>query len=192
MKFSRRTAIVGGLIASVALTLAGCSNGQDSESVTTSVVETTSNSSDAEVTFDHAVIRASSEDNPMTSVFGTLINNTDEALTVTGFTADAPAQRYELHEVVDGHMQEKAGGFTIPAGQSYELAPGGDHLMIMGLESPVEAGDVVSITVMLEDGSEVDLGEVPVRTIAAGDESYGEDNAVMGHNGVDESEHSGH
>ncbi|WP_245802221.1 copper chaperone PCu(A)C [Corynebacterium pacaense] len=200
MKNSKRSLFVGGMVVSAALTLAGCSGGQDSDSATgtptasaTAEASATSDSgADSRISLDNAVVRASTPDNPMTSVFGTLVNNTADAVDITGFTADVTAEKFQLHEVVDGVMQEKPGGFHIEAGQSHELAPGGDHLMIMGLASPVQAGDEVSITLILSDGSEVDLGRVPVRTIAAGDESYGEHGGAVGHDGVEHPEHTGH
>lgn len=110
----------------------------------------------------------------MTSVFGTLHNETDEDIQIVGVDADVEAGSYEMHEVVDGVMQEKEGGITVAAGEAHELAPGGDHFMFMELSEPIEAGDVVTITLELGDGSEVTLEGVPVRAMAAGDEDYGD------------------
>ena len=43
----------------------------------------------------------------------------------------------QLHEVVDKDgamvMQQKTGGFVIPAGGMLELKPGGNHVMLMRL-----------------------------------------------------------
>ena len=33
-------------------------------------------------------------------------------------------------------MQPKADGFTVPAGGTHVLQPGGDHVMLMGLDGP--------------------------------------------------------
>ncbi|WP_062313299.1 copper chaperone PCu(A)C [Demequina rhizosphaerae] len=90
----------------------------------------------------------------MTAAFATLTNTTDADLTVVAASSDA-APMIELHEVVDGDMQEKDGGFTVPAGETLTLQPGGYHLMLMGVEEPIVAGDEVAFTLELEDGSTV-------------------------------------
>lgn len=191
-----------------ALALAACSpaNESDSSASPTDAVITSPTSaagsasdsatadSDADslLSISDAVVRATVDGNPMTSVFGTILNNSEDEISITGFTASVEAQSYEIHEVVDGVMQEKEGGFVIGAGDSHELAPGGDHFMLMGLSAPVEAGDTVEITLELDNGTEVDLEPIPIRTIAAGDESYGEEGELMGHDGVDHVDHSAH
>lgn len=180
-----RTRILGvSLLASAALVLAGCSNGGDSTDPTQAGTEEqtaqdtaadeTAAEATADLTLSDGVVRATVEDNPMTSVFGTLQNSSDEELTIVGLTASVDAESYEIHEVVDGVMQEKEGGITIPAGESHELGPGGDHFMFMELSEPIEAGDAVSMTLELADGSTVELADVPVRTMGAGDEDYGD------------------
>ena len=176
---------VAGAVLSSALVMAACSPANQSDSTSTSVETTSSSSaevSDAVITTENAVVRASVEDSDMTAVFATLVNNSDDEINVSGFTADVDAASFEIHEVVDGVMQEKPGGFVIPAGESIELAPGGDHFMIMGLANPIEAGDEVTITLDLADGSEIELDPIPARTIAAGDEDYG-DLGTEGHEG---------
>lgn len=201
MKFSVKKSFVGGVALAAALSLAACSpaNEEDStagsaeastaaasSSATTSAAVT---DSDAPLTVTDAVVRASVEGSAMTAIFATITNNTDEDINITGFTSDVDAERFELHEVVDGVMQEKPGGFIVPAGGSIELAPGGDHLMLMGLAAPVEAGDEVNATLILSDGTEVELDPIQARTIAAGDENYGEDGELQGHSGMDEMDH---
>ena len=176
---------VAGAVLSSALVMAACSPANQSDSTSTSVETTSSSSaevSDAVITTENAVVRASVEDSDMTAVFATLVNNSDDEINVSGFTADVDAASFEIHEVVDGVMQEKPGGFVIPAGESIELAPGGDHFMIMGLANPIEAGDEVTLTLDLADGSEIELDPIPARTIAAGDEDYG-DLGTEGHEG---------
>ena len=42
-------------------------------------------------------------------------------------------------------------------------------------------GDVIDITVELADGSTFDVEEIPVRTMNPGDEDYGADGSLMGH-----------
>ena len=190
------------VLAVSALTLAGCTAGDgdaDSTSTATTTAETTATSTAtateaadaaaADVTFTDGVVRAKGTDKGMTGIFGTFTNNTGEEVNVVGFESDFEGARYELHEVVDGVMQMKPGGFVIPAGETYELAPGGDHMMIMDYMEEIPAGDVIDITVELSDGSTFDVEDLPVRTMNPGDEDYSEDGGLMGHeSGMQEQE----
>ncbi|MCS5479094.1 copper chaperone PCu(A)C [Corynebacterium sp. YIM 101645] len=181
MMFNRGRIAVSVLVVS-ALTLAGCATGDNGADTTTTATATSAAAQAAtDVTFTEGVVRAMEADKGMTGIFGTFINHTDEEINVTGFSADFEDASFELHEVTDGVMQEKPGGFVIPAGESHELVPGGDHMMIMDYMGEIPAGDVVDITVELADGSTFDIKEIPVRTMNPGDEDYGSDGSLMGH-----------
>lgn len=111
----------------------------------------------------------------MTAVFGTMADTGDQEIVVTEATSDI-ATMMELHETVakdDGSMamQPKEGGFSIPAGGEHELAPGGDHLMVMGLTRPLKAGEMVTVTVTFADGSTTDF-EATVKNFSGADEKY--------------------
>lgn len=98
------------------------------------------------VTVEDAWIKAA--EGGMTGAFGTLVNGGDDDVTVVSATSPA-AERVELHETAAGAsgemvMREKDGGFTVPAGAELVLEPGGDHLMLMGLQGPVPAGGTVA------------------------------------------------
>lgn len=98
------------------------------------------------------------EDQGMTAAFGILDNHTDADVQVVAVSSPA-ATTMELHETVmgdDGQMiMQEVDAFTVPAGGRAELAPGGDHLMFMGLTGGIAAGDDVDITLTLADGTEV-------------------------------------
>ncbi|HIX78384.1 MAG TPA: copper chaperone PCu(A)C [Candidatus Corynebacterium faecipullorum] len=187
-------------LAAGSLTLAACSPSEEDSAAAPSSAATSaekdkgaetsasaSSSAESGITFEDAVVRAMEEDSDMTAIFGTLHNNTDEDINVVGFSSSVKAEHYEIHEVVDGVMQEKEGGFDVPAGESIELAPGGFHFMLMGVTEPVMAGETATLTLELADGSTVELGDIPVRTIGAGDEDYG-DMGHMDHGSMDHSE----
>lgn len=184
------------VLAVSALALAGCTSdegGTEATTTATTAVEsagtTTAQAAAEGVTFTEGVVRAKGTDKEMTGIFGTFTNSTDEEINVVGFESDFEGAAYELHEVVDGVMQMKPGGFVIPAGETYELAPGGDHMMIMDYMAEIPAGDVVDITVELSDGSTFDVEDLPVRTMNPGDEDYSQDGGLMGHqSGMQEQE----
>jgi copper(I)-binding protein len=80
--------------------------------------------------------------------------------------ASAIAERVELHthrEEAGGVMRmiEVPEGFAIPAGGSHALAPGGDHVMLLGLRRSLAHGDTVPLTLTFARGEVITL-EVPV------------------------------
>lgn len=111
----------------------------------------------------------------MSAAFGTLENDGDAEITVVS-AASGSSPMIELHETVADAagqmvMQEKDGGFVVPAGGAYELTPGGNHLMLMGLEEAVVAGDEVSFVLELADGSTFEF-TAAARDYAGANESY--------------------
>lgn len=87
------------------------------------------------------------------------------------------AQRVEIHtmDMVDDVMQMRhlSDGLEIPAGEEVALAPGGYHLMLIGLGAPLAEGDRVPLTLAFESGT-VDV-ELRVRAMGASSahESHG-------------------
>ncbi|MEV3981647.1 copper chaperone PCu(A)C [Nonomuraea sp. NPDC049758] len=110
----------------------------------------------------------------MTAAFGTLVNNTDAELTVVSGTSPL-SPTVELHEVVDSGgkmvMRPKKGGFVVPAHGSHQLAPGGDHIMLMGVTGKVEPGAEVPFTLTLADGSTLQFTAIG-KDFAGGKENY--------------------
>lgn len=63
------------------------------------------------------------------------------------------ADKAEIHETVmtDGVMKMRpAGIIDIPAGGRVRLAPGGLHIMLMGLRAPLKKGGTVRLTLLFE------------------------------------------
>lgn len=111
----------------------------------------------------------------MSAAFGVLTNSSDTDIVVE--EAETPASTMvELHETVANDagemvMQPKEGGFTVPAGGSIELMPGGNHIMLMGLTAPIVAGDEVSFMLHLSDGSHLEF-TVPAKDFTGANETY--------------------
>ena len=194
--------IVAGL-AAAALVLAGCSDApndaaeqQSSYNEATSEVDATAdNLANGAVTLEQGAVRAkaakdATDGNDMTSIFGTLHNDSNEDITVVGFTTSLGEASYQIHEVVDGAMRQKDGGFDIPAGGTHELAPGGDHFMVMGYGPAIEAGDTIDVTLLLEGGATATVPDVAVRTMLPGDESYGDLGDHADHGAGEHGEHT--
>ncbi|MGZ4553075.1 MAG: copper chaperone PCu(A)C, partial [Mycobacteriaceae bacterium] len=116
-----------------------------------------------------------SADRGMSAAFGTLQNT--GAADITIVSASTPASTaVELHETVPNAagemvMRKKAGGFVIPAGGSFPLAPGANHMMLMNLTAPLKAGDQVAFTLTLSDGSTYQF-TAPAKDYSGANESY--------------------
>ncbi len=204
-----------------AVSLAACSNDEgdskttSSESTTAASTATSTSSATATETstagtteagaiqgegaiqLENGTVRAKTEPGKdMTAVFGTLHNTTDKDITVTGFTTSLGEARYELHETVDGVMRPVEGGFTVPANGTFELAPGGTHMMILDYTPEIPAGDTVDITLQTSDGESIEIPQVAVRTMIPGHEDYGKDGSMVGHTMPEgtatEGDHEGH
>ncbi len=98
---------------------------------------------------------AKAADTGMSAAFGMLKNTGAKPVRVVA--AYSPYSRVlQLHEVVakDGSMvmQQKTGGFQIPAKGMTELKPGGNHVMFLKLTKPISAGSLVPVTFVTSDG----------------------------------------
>lgn len=75
-----------------------------------------------------------------------------------GASADAVG-KVEVHEMTtnDGVMKMRPveGGLAIDPGKTVKLAPGGYHLMMMGLKAPLKQGDKLPVTLQFEKAGKV-------------------------------------
>lgn len=114
----------------------------------------------------------------MSGVFGTLHNATDADVTLVSATSTV-ADIVELHESVTSGanvtMREVDGGFTIPAGGTFDLEPGGNHIMLMELTSKLLPGDEVPVTLTFDNGSTIEV-TVLAKDYGGAQENYEGDN----------------
>jgi periplasmic copper chaperone A len=89
-----------------------------------------------------------------------IVNNGTEADRLIGGTSEI-AQRFEVHsmDMRDGvaRMAPVTGGLEIPPGETVELAPGGHHIMFMGLERPLGEGETVWGKLVFERAGTLDV-----------------------------------
>lgn len=180
-------ALISASIIAIALALGGCTS--DDNTTPTDQIQATTQASDAGITFEKMWVKATDES--MTAIFGTLHNDTQETIHVTGLECDV-AGRAELHETVnkDGQMmmQEMADGFEIPAGGATELAPGGDHLMLMELKEAIKPGAEITVTLQLADDKTVEF-TATAREFKGAKEEYGVHGEEDAH---EHGDHDGH
>lgn len=177
------------LVLTASLALTACGGSQEASGGSSSSASASASSSDAGLTVKDPWVKAANQG--MTAVFGTLKNTTDKDLVISSATTNA-SDEVQLHETVidpktgGSSMQEKKGGFTLKPGESKELKPGGDHIMLMNLKCSLLAGDSLKVTLKVSDGKSV-VVDAPIRDYTAAKESYAPSE------GSDSSDHgSGH
>ena len=102
--------------------------------------------------------------------FVAITNNGAAADRLLSATSPA-AKMVQLHEMkMEGDqmkMAEQAEGIEIPAGETVQLAPGGLHIMFMGLNAPFVEGETVPVTLTFEKAGTVEI-ELQVLGVSAG------------------------
>jgi copper(I)-binding protein len=118
----------------------------------------------AEITIEDAYARSASPMAKSGAAF-MMIKNSGEADRLIAASSDAAA-RTELHTHLEGengvmrmvHVEE---GFELPADGMIAMQRGGKHVMLMGLNAPMEQGATVTVTLTFEKAGDV-VVEVPV------------------------------
>jgi hypothetical protein len=96
------------------------------------------------------------------------IKNSGTAPDVLTGVSSPVAERIEVHEMTmtDGimRMRQLTGGLEIKPADTVELAPGGMHLMFMGLKAPLKAGDRFFATLTFKHAAaiEVEFAVAPI------------------------------
>ena len=78
---------------------------------------------------------------------------------LTGFASPVAASA-ELHETIDdkGIMKMRpVPNLTLEPGKPVTLAPGGYHVMLMGLKAPLKAGDAFPLTLKFEHAPDMTI-----------------------------------
>lgn len=106
------------------------------------------------VTASNAWVRAADEGRPMSAGYVSLCNGLEEADRLVSATFEN-ASATELHATSvseDGVASMNAiEGLDLPVGESVSLAPGGAHIMLIGLAGPLAKGDDAAITLEFEN-----------------------------------------
>ena len=164
MRPTKTSTIVAATVLLASLTaLTGCG---------TEAADPASTSADA-VTIEDAWARAS--DSGMSSAFGVLSNDGERDITVVAARSSA-SDMTQLHETTQNTagemvMQPVEEGLVVPAGGELLFEPGENHIMMMQLVDPLEAGEEVTITLTFDDESMLEF-TAPAKDFGGGDESY--------------------
>lgn len=201
-----RRAVTGVLAAAaMVLALAACGDDEDAapaatEAVTAEGSATTMAEAGGGVSVSEAWSRQPAEGQGVTAVYGVVTNDTDADVTIVGATTSV-SDSVELHETLMGDdgtmkMQEKDGGFVVPAGGEFVFESGGPHIMVFDVD-PATYPDMVDVTLELDTGDTVEF-TAEVRAIdstgmSGGMEMSGDDHGSeeSGDHAAGEEDHAG-
>ena len=136
------------LIATLALVgLAACQPGEPVATKTTVDTDGTRNV----ITATAAWCRPTPNGAQTGACYLTLQSSAGDRLTGVATPVSTATQIHTM-SMEDGvmRMSEMAGGLPLPSGQPVTLAPGGVHLMLVGLTAPLVAGQTVPLTLGFE------------------------------------------
>jgi len=152
--------------------LSGCGGSNADADARPAVTAQLSTAAMSQLAIENAWVKTA--DSGMTAVFGEIRNTSSSSVIVISATTSASPEA-GLHEMamVGGtkQMRPKKGGFVIPAGTTHLLAPGGDHIMVMGITRPIRPGDKVDVTLNLAGGSTAVFAALG-KASSAGQETY--------------------
>jgi periplasmic copper chaperone A len=104
--------------------------------------------------------RATLPNAPVGGGYITIVNHGSADDTLIAATSPA-AEEVQLHEMkMEGavmKMTELPDGIPVPAGATVTLAPGGLHLMMMGLTAPLIEGETVPVTLTFANAGTVEI-----------------------------------
>jgi hypothetical protein len=124
----------------------------------------------AQVTVEDAWLRASVGAGKNTAGYAVIRNGGDTADELLSVRTPIAAV-VELHESrsEDGVMSMRpVGNVLVPPHDSIELRPGGFHLMIMGLNGPLRAGDVVKLQLVFRSAGTIEASAKVMPVSATG------------------------
>ena len=119
----------------------------------------------AEVTVVDQYVRAVPPGQPNSAAFMVLKNNDAAVSLVSASSSVAKVVELHTHTHKDGVMQmRKIDKVDVAAKGEAALAPGGNHVMLIGLTQQLKEGQQVDLTLKFSDGSSQQL-TAPVRSV---------------------------
>lgn len=140
--------------------------------------------SHAPLSFSPMQMRATAPGMPSSAAYVSIANHGDAADRLIA-AKSVVARRVEIHsmEMDNGVMRMRAadGGLPIAAGEAVHLAPGGLHIMLMGLTTQLAAGSQHEITLVFEKAGEITVTATVKRPADMMSTMPGHDPTMPGH-----------
>ena len=141
--------------------------------------------SHAQLSFSPMQMRATAPGMPSSAAYVSIANHGDAADRLIA-AKTVVARRVEIHsmEMDNGVMRMRAvdGGLPIAAGEAVHLAPGGLHIMLMGLTTQLAADSQHEITLVFEKAGEITVTATVKRPADITPTMPGHDPTMPGHN----------
>ena len=113
-----------------------------------------------EIMFGPLQFRATVGSMPSSAAYLSITNHGQMADRLVYVTSNL-ARKTELHkmEMDNGvmRMRQVEGGIDLPAGKTIHLLPGGYHVMLIGLNTPLTANSIFEITLVFQNAGEKTL-----------------------------------
>jgi copper(I)-binding protein len=153
-------AVFSAVVVTGFVVVASCGgNGDDAEATPTP------NAVAGKLTINGGWVRISTND-VAAAYFQVKNGGLDDTLESVKASVGSAAQIHEtITEGASSKMQEVTDGVDVPANGELTLDPGGYHVMIMGLTSPLSEGDSVDLTLQFKNAGAVTI-KVPVLAAA--------------------------
>ncbi|HMM46779.1 MAG TPA: copper chaperone PCu(A)C [Thiobacillaceae bacterium] len=114
----------------------------------------------ANVSVSDAWARATMPGQKVSAAYMQILADADARL-VSASSSAVP--RVEVHEMtMDGDVMRmrEVKAIELPKGKTVSLQPGGLHIMLMNLQKPIAAGEVIPLTLVIESGGKQQTVEV--------------------------------
>jgi copper(I)-binding protein len=122
----------------------------------------------AQVTVKEPWARATMPGQPVGAAYMKIESTTPATLVQVETDVAREVQVHQM-QVQDGVMKMRdQGALELPPGKTIELAPGGLHLMLMGLKKPLNSGDTIALRMTFVDSKKAkstSVVTVPVRPL---------------------------
>ncbi len=123
----------------------------------------------ADIQISNGYVRATPPGAPTSAAYMTLKNSNDSDVKLVGVDATI-ARSTELHTVIqqnDTMKMRQVDSISVPANGQVELKPGGNHVMLIGLDSAIKEDQEVMLMLNFSDGSMQHL-MLPVKKVMPG------------------------
>lgn len=114
-----------------------------------------------DLVIDHPWSRATPGGAKVAGGYLTITNNGSAPDRLVSATVAAVSDRVEIHEMAMNNgvmtMRQLSGGVAVAPGKTVAFAPGGYHLMLMGLKGPLKEGDRVKATLTFEKAGSIEV-----------------------------------
>jgi periplasmic copper chaperone A len=114
----------------------------------------------ANISVSDAWARATMPGQPVSGAYMKIQSDADARL-VSASSPSVP--RVEVHEMkMDGDVMRmrEVKAIELPKGKTVSLEPGGFHIMLMNLQKPIAAGEIIPLTLVVESGGKRQTVEV--------------------------------